>query len=366
MPTLFTNIDKDKSEELNYKTLFDKTKNEEICSIINNGCILSLNKSITDQDLESLFIDSIYNEQLARAKNLNITLEAYSKITDNGIITLIHNCSGIKKINLKSCMAITDKSIIELSKKCPDLEEINLSWCNISANSVIALADNCPKLKKINLRSCYITDSAIIKLVSQCKELKSICLPWCKSLTDISVIAIADNIPNITMLDLRGNEKITSKGILYISERCRYLEVLHLKRSPYATTDESLIALSTNNPRLQKVNLRGCFKILDGNIKENITSHGIIALTKNCPELSLIDIAWQENLEDAALISIANNCPKIESIDISGCSNITDIGIIELAKKSKFLKKLILFKNKLITENSINMLKNSNCIVMQY
>lgn len=329
-----------------------------------NGRVL-LNRSVTNQYLADLFSEHpAFKEMLAGLPNLEINLESYNKVTDEGIISLVENSPQITKLNLKSCTKISDQAISSIVQNCPNLEEIDLSWCDISEKSVFSLANHCPNLKKVGLRSCYVTDRSIEALISNCAQLLSVSLQWCKSTTDVTANAIAGGCPQLENIDIRGCEKITDQGMIRMIESHPKLQSIHFKRCD-AVADQVLMAVSRNCPNVRILNLRGCYRSNE-NRQDNITNTGILQIINSCPLIEQIDFAWHSYLSDEAVIAMAHNWQGFKSADLSGCLKLTDASLIELSKQCKKLKRLILFNYPNITDKSINMLRENEVIVKQY
>ena len=355
MATLFTNI-ADKGISIAGKNL------ENDLNSLKKGEILSLNLSLTDEDVIRIFSSKL-GEQLSDIDSLCLSFESYSKISNKSLKLIAHKCHNIKSINLKSCMTLSDDGVIPLVKALPFLEEIDLSWCDISEKSLIELSKNCPKLKKIGLRSCYVTDEAVISLVTNCPDLVRLNLAWCKSLTNMAVKAISDYCHKLVELDLKGNEKITSDAVAVLVENNSLLEVFHLKRSQNAISDNVISKLVQHNMQLKKLNIRGCYK--STNNISNFSNNIFKEIGKYSSNLKVIDTAWCSILDDSSLCCLIEGCTELESLDISGASLITNKSM-HCILHNLALKKLILFKNPLITQSSIQALRNKGCEVKEY
>ena len=115
-----------------------------------------------------------------------------------------------------------------------------------------------------------------------------------------------------------------------------------------AVTDDIVIAISKNWPELTSVDLRMCRRITDTavlSLAENcrgltvisldscpkITDRAVIALATNCAGMTNINLSYCSSITNAGVIAIAENCAGLEVISLSMCMNITDAAIIALA-----------------------------------
>jgi F-box/leucine-rich repeat protein 2/20 len=335
-----------------------KVVNDVLASI--SSLTIGLNKSINDDDILTLLDEgSLFKQQIAQNKQLNLNLESYSLITDKAISALAQACKGLRKISLKSCVLISDFAVSEIAQNCLDLEEIDLGWCDISEKSLFILGQYSKNLVKIGVRSCYITDRSVAFLLQNCPKLKALGLAWCKSLTDLTIESIIEQRLNLETLDIRGNEKISGKALTNLFSVINSFKTLHLKRCS-GVTKEVILELSKSAKALQKLNLRGCYK------DNNISNDDIVKLFESCPNLESLDIAWHEYLSAESIMQLANHCKKLNSIDLSGCQLINNESMIYLAENCPNLKKIILFNNPEISLGAIEMLQARGIDIKQY
>ena len=101
-----------------------------------------------------------------------------------------------------------------------DLKDIQLGECRLLTDVIlIAIADNCHQLRKITLCSDLITDRGIKMLVSSNHDLEEITVHCCPKLTDATLTAITDNCPKLKKLVYVASTNITESGIRSIREK---------------------------------------------------------------------------------------------------------------------------------------------------
>ena len=173
---------------------------------------LSSCKKTTDDAIKALAVNC--------PNLITLNLKLCRKITDAGLEALAENCNKLTMLDLSNCDQIT-KTGLEALVKCPKLKGLNLTWCqNISEVGIIALAENCNKLTTLNLSFCYkITDTGLTALAVNCPNLTTLNLSWCGKITDTGLTALAENCNKLTMLDLRECRNITEAGITALQER---------------------------------------------------------------------------------------------------------------------------------------------------
>jgi len=231
---------------------------------------------------------------------------------------------------------VTDEGIIAMVKKFKKLEHITLNNIKgVTDASIIAIAENCPDLKKIEIEIVAVTENGLCALADSCDKLEKISL-W-------------------------GNEGEgdIDKGIIAIAKNCLKLREISLDQT--GVTDESIIAIAENCPNLERLEIENIeqedLATIAGEVGEGITDKGIIAIAKNCPKLEHLDIADNTQLTDESIIAIAENCPNMWWIRVDG-TGVTDAGIIAIAKKCPKLEQLHIGGTEVTNAAAIEIVKN--------
>src|SRR5262249_10202702 len=101
--------------ELHYEKIIQLKKRKKastqlmgVKALIENGNVLRLNRSITDNHINELLeANSYFKNEILVLSNLHLNFEAYSTLTNASIIELVKHSPHLKKINLKSCALIS-------------------------------------------------------------------------------------------------------------------------------------------------------------------------------------------------------------------------------------------------------------------
>ncbi|TYJ99507.1 F-box protein [Cucumis melo var. makuwa] len=99
------------------------------------------------------------------------------QITDHGLnqISLAKCIPNLKSISLWGMVGITDKGVVQLISRANSLQNLNIGGTYITDISLLAIANNCPNLKTIVLWCCrLVTESGLLILVRKCCKLESI------------------------------------------------------------------------------------------------------------------------------------------------------------------------------------------------
>lgn len=154
--------------------------------------LVNLAKSLTSLDLGRCgLIDDRSLEAIGNMNSIRILkMEACSLITDCGLEFLATGSSSrtLKKLVLAECDRITDFGAT-LLQQMHRLEELNLADCGPKLTDYTGLAiASIPSLKRLNIS-------------------------WLINVSDLALIAIAENCRNLVALDLTGCEMITGTGV---------------------------------------------------------------------------------------------------------------------------------------------------------
>jgi len=57
---------------------------------------------------------------------------------------------------------------------------------------------------------------------------------------------------------------------------------------------------------------------------QNLTNESVIAISENCPKLQKIDISWCYHTKNEGIQALLINCKHLEKISVKGCKNLTE------------------------------------------
>ncbi|XP_074359482.1 F-box protein SKIP19-like [Apium graveolens] len=128
------------------------------------------------------------------------------RMPHNLLCYVFDRSSGLRRLHLSSYSQITNRRMNGFLKRLPFLEELHLE-CPCNFKKAIEIAGRCcPQLKSLKLiNKIYL---------------------YPKKGYDEEALAVAENIPGLCRLQIYGPNKMTSDGLLAISENCRQLESL--------------------------------------------------------------------------------------------------------------------------------------------
>ena len=169
-------------------------------------------------------------------KQVDSALQKLTKMTNAAAIQILTEDLGMPE----------DDALSQLTNNSLDLGPY---WENVTDDIVIAIAQNCPELTNIDLDRCSnVTDDAVIAIAQNCVGLADIHLVWCWNITNDAVIAIAENCAGLTKINLDGCYYITDAAIIALAN-CDYLQYCTHKGTKVTATGRALIKEINSRPK---------------------------------------------------------------------------------------------------------------------
>ncbi|XP_068308469.1 F-box protein At3g58530-like isoform X2 [Pyrus communis] len=219
----------------------------------------------------------------------------------------------VKHINLEFAQDIEDKHLELVKSKCrdslQDLEVLNLNGCQkISDKGIEAITSACPSLKEFSIYwNVRVTDIGIAHLVKNCKHVVDL-----NNLSDKSLQLIAQNYPELQLLNLTRCVKLTDSGLQQILHGCPSLHSLNL----YALS-------SFTDEAYKKISLLSHLKFLDLCGGQNLSDEGVACIAR-CKGLLSLNLTWCVRVTDVGVIAVAQGCTSLEFLSLFGIVGVTD------------------------------------------
>ena len=109
------------------------------------------------------------------------------------------------------------KVVYAITSNCTNLEILTLAGLrNVTDEVASAIAHSCPNLQQVSFRNTDLTDTGVCDVAVHCSKLTMVALAGIHSLTDKSVIALAENVPYLEELYISGCARITKQAVAYL------------------------------------------------------------------------------------------------------------------------------------------------------
>lgn len=302
--------------------------------------------------------------------NLHTINLAGWKISDAAIKALCANCPNLLHICLNRCTYLSDTSLVMIASTYPHLRRIDISECNFSYSAHTYFARQCQALQyarsdcpwkivdiinfwKQSLTTIDLTqyrtlldDDDICGLVKSCQLLKSLKLRFCRNITDIAVIAVAEHCPQLRLIDISRCEKLSDNSLIALGEHCHELRSINIS-CLNAITAKGVSQLCMGCPLLHSFTAYRT-KI----IGESPESCFIMRFCEQLPLLSQLYL-HASNIDDSRAVHLAQCCRNLTVLDISGSPICYAATIREIFTRCAQMRFFIFRKCRLLDKTSL-------------
>ena len=227
------------------------------------------------------------------------------------------------------------------------LRSINLRGSDKITDNGLQYLRFCPALRKLNLENSYkITSVGVINLTNDCKFLKELNLSGCLGVGNNGFKAIGDNLKSLEIIKLSGCRQIQSSSLISIFKTSKLVHEIDVSYCG-AVSDYEIKFLSENCPKLQFLNLQCCHLVSDSSIA---------ALASKCLDLRVLNLSRNEmpfKITDVSLLALGDHSFQLNKILLCGCEMITDTGVSWLVKGCNKIRSIDLTNCTKVTNSGI-------------
>lgn len=260
------------------------------------------------QDAVDAIVDSLIKHSALNATTLRV----------------LRNCE-LGTLTLSGCRGVTDEWLEPLSHRKATLESMDIDLDHKIYGTFDSEEQSaCSSNSFVSAASHPYADAAEDQTMVDCLECKS---PWVPTITS-----------NLTLLDLRGSQSLTDRGLLQLTDLTR-LEVAKLDNC-HALVGKGLLALQGSHS-LHTLSLANCRRLTDEAVVHIAHLQSLEALSldgcrcvTDCSLAALADLYGIRKLglsqcdliTDAGLEQLSN-LEALEELSLGWCRQITDRGI---------------------------------------
>lgn len=273
----------------------------------------------------------------------NFTLNYCYNLTEQGLCSALSRMPRLKMLSLRGCKQIRfgQESVKECVRaSCRNLEYLSVAGCKqMGVEDLSGVLDVMTNLREIDLEDCdHIHDECLQCIATAgMVELRKLNLSFCVSIFDPGLQAIAGTLPNLTKLQLRSVDNVSSYGIAAVLLGCPSLKILDLAHCDWLT-DTSIedivsrkMAHRHNHPlgsRTQSSRRYGegalnTLEELDLSCAK-ISDDGVRLISEHMPGLKHLKIGQCLMLTDISLTHIGSNLMNLVTLDAYGCKFSTE------------------------------------------
>lgn len=311
---------------------------------------------VTDMVLEQL--------NYSQCQITHLTISDCKSVTDVGIVWITKKQTCLEYIELRKLHQLTAKAFVNLCSPC--LRTVKLRTCNkINTEAVQMLLKKVDSVEELALTSCKKLDDSVIAVICHHlgPSLKDLNLRDLYTLSNSSLILLANSFPNLISLNLHGCSRITDEGVNQIVQKCTSLRDLDLsyctglQSKPHSTSltnlpvtlqELSLVGVMSDDTQLiteavkrltalKSLRLCGIPAVNDESLNQMLCSIG--------PFLEKLDLSGglMSPLTDDGISAISRHCNKLSFIGLSMLKQVTGTTLMPLLQdhqRAKMLKTL--------------------------
>lgn len=365
----------DKIKELKFNsTLIDGNALESL-SEIENLQLTTLHLRQCDQLTNDGFISLIKVQPLLTHLDLTFSV----RITDPSLIEICESLKHLKVLKLRRCRALTDVSVKMLADL--QLEVLDISECEALTSSAIINGIASKKnevLKELYLSALNICDKSIQKIAENIPNLLVLDLSFCfNHVDDISVQMILKNLLLLRELNLDLCERISDAGLTGMAMKERIENIDKIDDQQLEGKHEPIVSGSAELPEPQR---QQSFKIsLRTKAEEEIVSDAMRknAMMQMAKEINLLQRDQEHECSNYSIAGLKGlrvlklgNCnkisdvsliynfklPELKELNLSKCQQISMVGIKALVENCPSLEILNLSECHNISDKCIELI----------
>lgn len=221
----------------------------------------------------SHFIQKFLRQRANKIKELkfNSTL-----IDGNALQSFAENCKEmqLERLYLKSCDQLTNEGIISFIDVQRNLQVLDLSLTvRLTDIALMHICECLKDLKVLKIRRCRAVTDISVKLLTDLTKLEILDISECEALTSASLIDGIASRHNERMKELYLSAlNISEAAVIKVAENFPNLVVLDLSYCIHIVDDVCLQAILKNLTLLRELNLNFCERISDAGLTGMITS----------------------------------------------------------------------------------------------
>jgi hypothetical protein len=257
--------------------------------------------------------------------DLNVT--ACRGITGAGLtsIACLTNLKGLKLSGVSGGTSNMDDALASISKSLTSLTSLNLSRSGCTEIGVRTIARANPGLTTFVLQHCVaITDEGLESVIISCPSITYLDLRAC-SITDAAVVAIGDNLPNLSVLNI--GECVNIKGDADAGPgrpsgkimRLMQLSSLDMSSLHVPNANQMWRRMMYNAENLTSLNLSSC---------QTLGDYGLWSAVRSCVHLTNLNLSNCRNITRLCEPCTSRHlpekvCQSLTALNLSGCTSFT-------------------------------------------
>lgn len=259
-----------------------------------------------------------------------LTLEACSRIGDEGLQAVARSCSKLRSVSIKNCPLVRDQGVAALlSNTTCSLTKLKLQMLNVTDVSLAVVGHYGLSVTELVLAGLsHVTEKGFWVMGNGIglQKLNSLTITACQGVTDAGLESVGKGCPNMKKALISKSPLLSDNGLVSFAKGSLSLESIQLEECHRVTQFGFFGSLLNCGAKLKAFSMVNCLGIRDLATGLPASSHcsGLRSLSvRNCPGFG-----------DANLAALGKLCPQLEDIELCGLKGITESGFLHLLQNS--------------------------------
>ncbi|KAK1288888.1 hypothetical protein QJS10_CPB19g00612 [Acorus calamus] len=196
-------------------------------------------------------------------------------------------------------------------------------------------------LQSLYISESFLSDDDLLSIAKSSLPLREFCIPFCEGFSLKGLGPLLQAHPSLAHLNLKGCEFLTDKSMALLAQNL--CEVTSIDLSVCRLTEFTFMCLFKCCPLLVELQMFNtdlgmcrdlCFSSmkkssihsLNVSLNINFNDETLIRISSVCPELRTVDLGNSRGVSERGLIQLGLNCPHIRSLDVSNCKKVMGLG----------------------------------------
>ncbi|KAF9093402.1 hypothetical protein BGX27_001616 [Mortierella sp. AM989] len=276
-----------------------------------------------------------FHDVFDRNAHLIYNLEAKRRLIGGEMRFVAQNCVNLKALTLRYCQ-LSPSSLDVLCSGIPRVQFLTFDLCmGVNTASIAPRLTRLPSLTHLeiiahnqNRGSGDWRENDMAFLLTNCRLLEHLKIVGA-DLSHIHLFAVQRHPTPLRLVNLElASTFISENALKHLLGKSPNLSTLILLHN--ANKNSTVQVIAENCPNLRMLELRN---------SKSIATAAFDSVFKNCPLLTNLDIS-HTLIYDSAILALTHHCSRLRILDLKGCSRVTHTAFLELMSKLACLQRL--------------------------
>ncbi|KAG0357213.1 hypothetical protein BC939DRAFT_472308 [Gamsiella multidivaricata] len=263
-------------------------------------------------------------------------MDAKHRLIGNEMRFVAQQCTNLASLKLQNCH-VAPSSLEILCEGIPQVQFLAFELCRgVNSSSIASRLTRLPRLSRLDIvvhvqerGNGDWRENDVALMLTGCSLLEYLRIVG-PDLSHIHLRSVRRHSSPLRLVQLHLVSTFISEGALEnLLAKSPNLSTLILLMN--ANKNSMVQAIANNCPNLRMLELKN---------SKSIATSAFGSVFKKCPLLTNLDISYTL-IYDAAISALAQHCSRLRILDLTGCSRMTHVAFLELMSRLTNLKELL-------------------------